>query len=182
MKNDTSFERPLCLSGRNVTKVFGYGSKTTTAVNNVNFDFHEGELVSIVGESGSGKTTLSKMLLGLLNVTSGEILFQGEKRDISTAKRRSSTGRAFRPSSRTPSHPSTYSTRSTPCFWTALTCAAEASSQGQKDRNDDRGLRVCKPEVRRAHEQISLRAFGRPDAKAHDRKNFPSETENSFSR
>jgi len=88
VKNDTSFERPLCLSGRNVTKVFGYGSKTTTAVNNVNFDFHEGELVSIVGESGSGKTTLSKMLLGLLNVTSGEILFQGEKRDISTRKKK----------------------------------------------------------------------------------------------
>jgi len=88
VKNDTSFERPLCLSGRNVTKVFGYGSKTTTAVNNVNFDFHEGELVSIVGESGSGKTTLSKMLLGLLNVTSGDILFQGEKRDISTRKKK----------------------------------------------------------------------------------------------
>ena len=87
MKNDAS-TRPLCLSGRNVTKVFGYGSKTTTAVNNVDFDFHEGELVSIVGESGSGKTTLSKMLLGLLNVTSGEILFQGEKRDISTRKKK----------------------------------------------------------------------------------------------
>lgn len=88
MKNDAIHDRPLCLSGRNVTKVFGYGSKTTTAVNSVDFDFHEGELVSIVGESGSGKTTLSKMLLGLLNVTSGEILFQGEKRDISSRKKK----------------------------------------------------------------------------------------------
>ena len=65
---------PLCLSGRHVTKVFGFGDKKTIAVNDVSFDFHEGEFVSIVGESGSGKTTLSKILLGLLNHTEGEIL------------------------------------------------------------------------------------------------------------
>ncbi len=77
-------KRPICLTGRGVTKVFGYGKNAVTAVNNVSFDFREGELVSIVGESGSGKTTLSKMLLGLLNLTKGEIYFQGKKRDIST--------------------------------------------------------------------------------------------------
>ncbi len=74
----------LCLSGRGVTRVFGLGDKKTVAVDHVDFDFHEGEFVSIVGESGSGKTTLSKMLLGLLNVSEGEILFQGKPRDIST--------------------------------------------------------------------------------------------------
>ena len=58
---------PLCLSGRGVTKTFGLGEKKTVAVDHVDFDFHEGEFVSIVGESGSGKTTLSKMLLGLLS-------------------------------------------------------------------------------------------------------------------
>lgn len=80
---------PLCLSGRGVTKVFGLGDKKTVAVDHVDFDFHEGEFVSIVGESGSGKTTLSKMLLGLSNQTEGEILFQGKTRDISSgAKRR----------------------------------------------------------------------------------------------
>ena len=79
---------PLCLSGRNVTRVFGMGEKANVAVDHVNFDFHEGEFVSIVGESGSGKTTLSKMLLGLLNVSEGEILFQGKPRDISTHKKR----------------------------------------------------------------------------------------------
>ena len=79
---------PLCLSGRGVTKVFGFGDKKTVAVNNVDFDFHVGDFVSIVGESGSGKTTLSKMLLGLLNHTEGEILFMGEPRDISTGKKR----------------------------------------------------------------------------------------------
>ena len=79
---------PLCLSGRGVTKIFGLGEKRTVAVDHVDFDFHEGEFVSIVGESGSGKTTLSKMLLGLSNQTSGEILFQGKTRDISSGSKR----------------------------------------------------------------------------------------------
>ncbi len=80
---------PLCLSGKNVTKVFGFGDKKTVAVDHVNFDFHRGEFVSIVGESGSGKTTLSKMLLGLLNHTEGDIMFEGKPRDISSgAKKR----------------------------------------------------------------------------------------------
>ncbi len=79
---------PLCLSGRGVTKVFGLGEKKTVAVDHVDFDFHEGEFVSIVGESGSGKTTLSKMLLGLINVSEGEILFQGKPRDIGSGRKK----------------------------------------------------------------------------------------------
>ena len=81
-------DAPLCLSGRGVTKAFGIGEKRKLAVDHVDFDFHEGEFVSIVGESGSGKTTLSKMLLGLLNVTEGEILFRGKPRDISSGKKK----------------------------------------------------------------------------------------------
>lgn len=82
-KRDFS-QAPLCLSGKGVTRVFGSGKKANTAVDHVNFEFHEGELISIVGESGSGKTTLSKMLLGLLNVTEGQIFFKGKPRDLST--------------------------------------------------------------------------------------------------
>lgn len=80
--------RPMCLSGKGVTKVFGFGEKKTVAVDHVDFEFHEGELVSIVGESGSGKTTLSKMLLGLINVTEGEIFFQGKPLDINTRSKK----------------------------------------------------------------------------------------------
>ena len=80
---------PSCLQGIGLTRAFGIGDKKMFAVDHVDFDFHEGEFVSIVGESGSGKTTLSKMLLGLLNPTEGEILFQGKPRDISShAKKR----------------------------------------------------------------------------------------------
>ena len=77
-------QEPLCLSGRGVTRIFHTGKVTTVAVDHVDFDFHKGELISIVGESGSGKTTLSKMLLGLLEPTAGEISFMGKPRDIST--------------------------------------------------------------------------------------------------
>lgn len=88
MKTKDFSNAPLCLSGRGVTKIFGLGEKRTVAVDHVDFDFHEGEFVSIVGESGSGKTTLSKMLLGLSNQTEGEILFQGKTRDISSGAKR----------------------------------------------------------------------------------------------
>ena len=81
-------ERKVCLSGSELTKVFGFGRRKTVAVDHVDFSFYEGEVVSIVGESGSGKTTLAKMLLGLISTTEGEIYFQGKKRDISTQKKR----------------------------------------------------------------------------------------------
>jgi peptide/nickel transport system ATP-binding protein len=58
------------------------------AVDHVDFNFYESEIVSIVGESGSGKTTLAKMLLGLISSTEGDIYFQGKLRDISTHRKK----------------------------------------------------------------------------------------------
>jgi peptide/nickel transport system ATP-binding protein len=81
-------EKKLCLSGSGLTKIFGFGRQRTLAVDHVDFNFYEGEIISIVGESGSGKTTLAKMLLGLISVTEGEIYFQGVKRDISNNKKK----------------------------------------------------------------------------------------------
>jgi peptide/nickel transport system ATP-binding protein len=81
-------EKNLCLSGSGLTKVFGIGREKCLAVDHVDFNFYEGEIISIVGESGSGKTTLAKMLLGLISTTEGEVYFQGKKRDISTHRRK----------------------------------------------------------------------------------------------
>ncbi len=81
-------ETNIILSGRGLTKVFGFGARKTIAVDHVDFDFRAGEVVSIVGESGSGKTTLAKMLLGLISSTEGEIYYYGKKRDISSQKKR----------------------------------------------------------------------------------------------
>ena len=78
----------LCLSTSGLTKVFGFGRTKTLAVDHVDLNLYEGEVVSIVGESGSGKTTLAKILLGLINETEGEVYFQGHKRDISTHRKR----------------------------------------------------------------------------------------------
>lgn len=77
-----------CLSGRGVTKIFGNNKTKTIAVDNIDFNFYKGEVISIVGESGSGKTTLAQMLLGLISVTEGEVGFEGKKRDISSHKKK----------------------------------------------------------------------------------------------
>ncbi|MDY6847376.1 MAG: ABC transporter ATP-binding protein [Chloroflexota bacterium] len=71
-----------------LTKEFGFGRQKTLAVDHVDIELKEGEVITIVGESGSGKTTLSKLLLGLITPTEGEIFFQGEPRDISTYKKK----------------------------------------------------------------------------------------------
>jgi peptide/nickel transport system ATP-binding protein len=81
-------ERSIILSGRGLTKEFGFGRTKTLAVDHVDIDLWKSDVVSIVGESGSGKTTLAKLILGLLSITEGEIYFQGVKRDISTQKKK----------------------------------------------------------------------------------------------
>ncbi len=82
-------KKEIFLSGRKITRIFSGNGQRKAAVDNVDFDFRRGEIVSIVGESGSGKTTLAKMILGLLGITSGELVYNGKPRDISThAKRR----------------------------------------------------------------------------------------------
>ncbi len=69
------------LKVENLTKVFTsglIGGYEIRAVDDVSFSIGKGEIVSLVGESGSGKTTVGKLILRLLNPTSGRILFEGE--------------------------------------------------------------------------------------------------------
>ena len=76
------------LEVKNICKTYGSGETAVKALKDVSFSVPKGEHVAIVGESGSGKTTLSKMLLGLISVTEGEIDFQGKPRDISNGKKK----------------------------------------------------------------------------------------------
>lgn len=57
-----------------VTKQFG----GLTAVDEVDVSIEEGEMFGLIGPNGSGKTTLFKLIFGVLPVTSGRIVFQGE--------------------------------------------------------------------------------------------------------
>jgi len=58
-----------------VTKKFG---GTVTAVDSLNLEINEGELVSLLGPSGCGKTTTLRMLAGFEKVTAGTIRINGQ--------------------------------------------------------------------------------------------------------
>ncbi len=74
----------------------GYGK--VQILNDVNLGISEGEIVSVIGRNGVGKSTFCKTLIGILPVTSGEILFNNGKNITKTsAYRRARAGIAYVP-------------------------------------------------------------------------------------
>ncbi|OYO16947.1 ABC transporter ATP-binding protein [Enemella evansiae] len=82
----------LLLQATDLVKTFevradrGWRTGTFTAVDGVSIDIPRRATVSLVGESGSGKSTVASMVLGLLEPTSGRILFQGSERGRGSAE------------------------------------------------------------------------------------------------
>jgi ABC-type glutathione transport system ATPase component len=73
------------LSIRDLVKVydssdglFAKSQRQVRAVNGVSLDIMQGETLGLVGESGCGKTTLGRMILRLIEPTSGSITFNGQ--------------------------------------------------------------------------------------------------------
>lgn len=58
---------------KNLTKVFG----KFTAVDNINFNVKQGEIFGFLGANGAGKSTTIRMLIGILEPTSGDALVSG---------------------------------------------------------------------------------------------------------
>jgi ABC-type oligopeptide transport system ATPase subunit len=75
----------MLISVKNLTKTYAVKSGgikrrrgIVRAVDNVSLEIEKGDSLSLVGESGCGKTTLARMIMRLVEPTSGEILFDGE--------------------------------------------------------------------------------------------------------
>jgi ABC-type lipoprotein export system ATPase subunit len=64
---------------RDVVKAYATGEGPFIALKDINLDVHQGEFLGITGKSGAGKTTLLNMISGVSELTSGEVLFHGNR-------------------------------------------------------------------------------------------------------
>ena len=76
-------EQPL-LRLQGLVKKFG----NFVALDNVDLEIQEGEFFTIVGPSGSGRSSLIRLLVGMDDVTDGQILLRGERIDETPANLR----------------------------------------------------------------------------------------------
>jgi len=64
----------MILEVKGLTKHFG----GLTAVNDLSFDLHQGEILGIIGPNGAGKTTLFNLITGFYHPNAGTVLFKNE--------------------------------------------------------------------------------------------------------
>ena len=70
------------LQTKNISKSFGH----VQALKNVDLDLYPSEVVALIGDNGAGKSTLIKIISGIYQRDSGEVLYKGEKVEINEPK------------------------------------------------------------------------------------------------
>lgn len=71
-------QREVILKVNDLSKVFNTPKGSTAALNRINFETHRREFLCVVGPSGCGKSTLIRILAGLEQHSSGEVLLDGK--------------------------------------------------------------------------------------------------------
>jgi NitT/TauT family transport system ATP-binding protein len=70
--------RDVILRVRNLSKHFRAGKTEVTALEDIDFSTHRREFLCVVGPSGCGKSTLVRILAGLEEQSSGDVLLEGK--------------------------------------------------------------------------------------------------------
>lgn len=76
---DTIYARPVMLETKNLSQIFRHGNTERVVLNNINLSIHKREFICVIGPSGCGKSTLSRVVAGLDDFHSGEVLVEGQK-------------------------------------------------------------------------------------------------------
>ena len=73
----TSGSDGLVISAQGVSRVFGSGATSVTALSAIDLTVEQGDFLVVTGRSGSGKTTLLNLLSGLDRPSTGTVWFHG---------------------------------------------------------------------------------------------------------
>lgn len=71
----------IILQVKDLKQYFGNPNNPVKAVDEINFEVYEGEVLGLVGESGSGKSTTGRSIIGLYETTGGEVHYKGKRID-----------------------------------------------------------------------------------------------------
>lgn len=71
-------DRQPILQAKSISKAFGH----VQALDNVDFELYEAEVVALIGDNGAGKSTLVKILSGIYHKDTGQIFFEGQPVEI----------------------------------------------------------------------------------------------------